>query len=591
MPSRRRLAEVVLPWCAGVLCFHQLPRVPEASWWVAAVLLALWAAGSRSYTRWLVWGLAGFCWTALHVQARLDDRLSEALVGQDLAVSGWVDGFPRVAPRQVSFSLRTQGDHVPSRLRLTWYEPDAIVEPGDAFEFIVRLREPRGLANSGGFDYERWLFTEGYGATGYVVRGELDEEARAGLARRWLGFRAGLARQIGAAAPGTDSAALLTALAIGERFRFTDAHWSGLRRTGTSHLVAISGLHVGLVAGLVFFSIRRLWLRLPAHLAHYDLEAAALASLVCAAGYAALAGFSLPTQRAVLMLAVAMGALASRRSLDPVNGLTAAAFVVLLWDPLAPLSISFWLSFLAVALLWQLGQRRLVYVSRSRLRSVSERLGGWVRVQCGISFGLVPVLALFFGELSLVSPLVNFVAIPFFSLVLVPLTLVGCLSLPLPFVGHWATFAAGVLAEGVWVVLERMGQQAWAVMTLAGAGPWLLVLAAAGALTALPAHALPGRRVAWIALLPLVFARAEVPEPGELKATVLDVGHGLAILLQTHSHTLLYDAGPRYPSGFDTGAEVVLPAMLASGWEGLDAFVISHGDKLRRDVLIRPDTD
>src|SRR5690606_15477487 len=212
--------------------------------------------------------------------------------------------------------------------------------------------------NPGGFDYGQWLLVEGYGATGYVRSGERLGDVSGGIARRWLRMRRAAAERLAAASPSADAAALLIALTIGERFAFTEAHWADLRRTGTSHLVAISGLHVGLVATLVLAAVRRLWLYLPPPFVHRDLEAAAAAAALAAVGYAALAGFAVPTQRSAVMVLVALGVVVGRRAIGWGNGLAAALLVVIAFDPFAVLSASFWLSVGAVALLLALASRR-----------------------------------------------------------------------------------------------------------------------------------------------------------------------------------------------------------------------------------------
>ena len=264
----------------------------------------------------------------------------------------------RCSPSASIASIASATIGVPARLRLTWYDPPEDLTAGRDYALVVRLRPPRGLANRSAFDYERWLMLEGYGASGYVRSGGAVERSRS-LAQRWLIRRHELADRIAAASPSPGAAALLTALAIGEREGFDDSHWEWLRRTGTSHLVAISGMHIGLVAAFAFALVRLLWLRMPYTLANRDLEAAWPRRAPSRRFvYAALAGFGLPTQRAVLMVAVALAMLVSRRTVGLFNGLAAALIAILVWDPLATLTASFWLSFSAVAALLALGSRR-----------------------------------------------------------------------------------------------------------------------------------------------------------------------------------------------------------------------------------------
>ena len=558
---------------------HQLPAPPTAAISVllasAALLLRL-----RMSWRWPIWIALGFLWTAYRVELRSEIQLAPGLAGQDVWVVGWVDSFPSHATGQVTFSLRLPSAGrpagVPPRIRLTWYEPPLAIEAGVSLRVLVRLKEPRGLANPGGFDYERWLFSEGYGATGYVREGGRSEFALTGLSQWWFQRRAELARKIVTTTPGADAPFLLTALALGERFGFDDRHWEVLRRTGTSHLMAISGLHIGLVAAFFFVCVRRIWLHLPGAIAHYDLQGALLVSLISAAFYAAAAGFAVPTQRALIMLAVASLAILMRRSVSMTVGLSTAALGVFLWDPFTISGPSFWLSFIAVGLLWQLGQGRPA--STETPRRMSDGLRDSVRIQWGICLGLAPVVVLYFGELSVVSPLVNFVAIPVFSLVLVPLTLLGVLALYSDLVGPLLVQIPGLLVQWVWSLLETISGWQWSAIVLPPTNIWLLVLAIIGVLFGLPIHPLPGRFLSALAIVPLLFGRNDAPDVGVAVATVLDVGHGLAVIVETGHYVLLFDAGPRYRSGFDSGREIILPALQALGRDKLDAIVISHAD-------------
>lgn len=558
---------------------HELPRLPGALCCAPAVLAALLALRSAR-TRWLVFALLGFGWTALCASQRLEDRLPLAALGQDFALAGFVDGFPVAAPGQATFSFAVAEPRppgVPRRVRLTWYDPPPRLAAGAALSVVARLRPPRGLRNPGGFDYERWLLVNGFGAAGYVRSGEV-ADARL----PWLGFRAKLAERLAAGSPNADSAALLTALAIGERHLFTDTHWADFRRTGTSHLVAVSGTHVGLLGVVVFFALRWLWIRLPHAVGRYDLEAAALASAAATAYYAALTGFAVPAQRSLLMIVVALALAASRRRVGVSQGLSAALLAVLVLDPFASLSASFWLSFVAVAIVLLLAAPRRV---RPEADSGARRCWRWLRdvvgLQWSIGLALLPLTAFFFGEVSTVGSIVNLLAIPWFNFVLVPLTVLATLACSTDALAATVApplvHAAGTLAGYTVTALHAVAASPWAALAVP-ARPTVLALAAVGALLALPAHALPGRRLAWLALLPMLWDRPAPPPPGAARVTVLDVGHGLAVVVATHAHRLLFDAGPTFRSGFDSGEEVVLPALAALGGSGLDALIVSHAD-------------
>jgi competence protein ComEC len=448
----------------------------------------------------------------------------------------------------------------------------------------ARLRPPRGLHNPGGFDYEQWLLVNGYGATGYVRAGAVRGDGEAsGIEARWRRYRGVLAERIGAASGDADGAALLTALALGERFRFTEQHWADFRRTGTSHLVAVSGMHVALLGIVVFALVRWTWLRLPVPLASHDLEVAAASSLLATAYYAALTGFAVPAQRSLVMIGVALAALACRRRLGAAQVVAATLVVVLVFDPFAPLAASFWLSFVAVAILLALSAPRhpLVHAPARPFRRCAHAALELARLQWWIGLALLPLTAWYFGEISLVGPFVNLVAIPFFNVCLVPLAVLATLGLSFdalagsiaPIVQAVASLA-GVTVRALHAVAELRG----AALVWPLPPTFALAAGAFGVAFAVCGAGLPGRHCAWLALLPVWWPALEVPRPGTARAVVLDVGHGLAVLVETRSHRLLFDAGPTARSGFDSGEEIVLPALLAGGRRGLDRLVVSHSD-------------
>jgi competence protein ComEC len=576
---RWRLPLLAASCLAANLAAHQLAVLPGGAWFVPLAILAAFAL-QFSKLRYLCVALAAFAWTVCVANGQLQDRLRAEDNGRDFAVTGWIDNFPNVGAHRSVFGLRVDGNSsgVPSRLRLSWYDPPFALAPGDRLSVNVRLRAPRGLMNPGGFDYERWLLLESYGATGYVRNGRQLPDARLGLAARWLKFRHGLAQRMAAAGTSADAGALLTALVLGERAGFDDSHWRVLRRTGTSHLVAISGMHVGLLAALSFWLMRMLCLRAPEPLPAYDLEIAAAVSASMALLYAALAGFALPTQRAVLMLCVALWVVVSRRRIARSDGFSAALLLVLAADPLASLTASFWLSFAAVGVLLGLtGVARRVN-DLSQRRRLLGRLNVFTRLQWSMSLGLVPLVAVYFGEVSFAAPLINLIAIPVFSLLLVPLALLASLALMLDASAVQLMAVAGLCADAVWGALRFASGQAWAAAVLPAVPAWTALLATSAVVLALPWHELPGRRLAWLGLLPLALGSRANLSNGQADVLVIDVGHGLAVLVETARHRLLYDAGPLSRSGFDAGLELVVPILRRRARAGLDLMVVGHGD-------------
>lgn len=603
-PAHAALTWNALAFALGVGLYFLQPRIPPG-WPVVAAVLAAAGLSLRYRRMWpVVSCLAGFGWSQLACQGLLSAPFPEGLVRQDLVIEGRVASLPERGGDGVRFLLDPEavwhGDQrvrFGGLVRLSWYRDPPELLAGQRWRLAVRLKPPHGFVNRGGFDYERWLFLQGVGASGHVLARDQNRLLDAGAGRyRLLRWRQRLRDRLtaalaglgspdrgagtdGRAGSGRDSAvagavktspagALVSALVVGDRGGLTPAQWRVFAQTGTSHLIAISGLHVGLVAGFVFVLARWLWsrgTRLVQWLAAP--RAAALVALAAAVLYSALAGFSVSTQRALIMLAVVLLALVAGRTLRPFGALLTALVAVLLVDPTSVLSFGFWLSFGAVAV--------LLYALGGRL-APAPLLWRWGRAQWAVALGLLPMLLLFFGRASVVAPAVNLVAVPLFGVIL-PVVLVAALValagwyLPLVLVGQGLDAGYRFLA---WIARSPMAAEA-----ISGRPDWVWIAAFAGVLLLLAPRGLPARWPGLVLLLPLALVRPPVPEPGQADFTLLDVGQGLAVVIRTASHVLVYDLGPRYPSGFNTGSAVLLPYLRTVGVEHLDVLMVSHADR------------
>ncbi|MCE5232996.1 MAG: DNA internalization-related competence protein ComEC/Rec2 [Mizugakiibacter sp.] len=563
---------------AGVVAVQALPALPPRMLDVAALLAGLLLAWRRPRLLLPAIVLAGFGWGALRADFALDARLPRALEGRDLDVVGVLDDLPRADAREARFELRVEsatldGAPLPLRglLRLAWYDDAPTLAPCERWALRVRLKRPRGLVDPGGFDSERHALERGIVAVGYVRDGGARRRLAQGVCIDRL--RARLAAAIAAALP--DDAATahrLQALAVGDQRGLGDADWDVLRGTGTGHLIAISGLHVGLAGVVAAWLLRGLWWLCPALGERLPRpRAEAPAALLAACAYGALAGLGLPTLRTLLMIGVVALARLSRRAPGAAHTLGLALAAILLADPLAVLSAGFWLSFAGVAFL-------VLVVGRAPRgwRGLAHELGA---AQGVMAVALLPLGVWFFGQSSLVGPLANLVAVPFVSFAIVPLTLLATLLLiPLPALGVPLLHAAAALLRAQWWLLERMAAWPGAHGYLPEPGLAAFALASLGALWLLLPRGVPARGLGALLFLPLLWPRVALPPPGGFDAVVLDVGQGLSVLVRTRAHALLFDAGARYPSGFDLGATVAVPALHALGVRRLDVLMVSHGD-------------
>jgi competence protein ComEC len=565
-----------LAFALGAALLQMQPALPSLAWcWVVVGMAFL-------SLRWKILlfptaFLAGLLWAAACAHWRMADRLAPQLEGRDLAVVGVVSSLPALLDRGVRFEFDVEsaaGESLPKRLLVSWYggeeggaAPAISVHPGERWRLTLRLRRPHGLVNPHGFDYEAWLLERGIGATGYVrQRGEQErlsprnsfldriEQAREGVRDRFL-----------AVLGHTPAAGVLAALAVGDQRAIGPEEWRLFARTGVTHLMSISGLHVTLVSGLAAWLAAAFWRRVPwLALRLPSRKAAALAALAAALGYTLLAGFGVPARRTFWMVAVVAAALWAGRIASPWRTLALALGAVVLADPWAPLAPGLWLSFGAVL---------LIFYAAAGWNAPEQRLVQWARIQWAVTVGLAPAALLLFGQVSVAGPLANAAAIPVVSVVVTPLALLAAV---VP--GDWILHAASALVEGLMQFLEWCATLPGALWTQHAPAPWTVAAALAGAAWLLAPRGVPWRAAGLALMAPAFVLAPPAPPPGTAWITVLDVGQGLAVLARTARRTVLYDAGPAWGAQADSGSRVVLPALAGAGVTRLDLLVISHED-------------
>lgn len=562
-------------YTAGVLILHALPQLPAFALLVACCLPALLPWRWRSHYAAFALGALITAWSA---DTRLQQRWPAERHNQEIWATGRIvslpelnraetgDGGQRTWRFQFEPDARPGEPPLPSVIRASWYRTDSVVRGGECWRFKLRLRTPHGSLNPGGFDYEAWLFGKRIGATATVREAEPCGVA-SGL--YLLKLRQQLVERYAQWLPQHPALPLVAALTVGDDSGLRNQEWHAFRVTGTTHLVAISGFNIAIVAGLAFFLMRWTWslfpplcLRLPAQ------RAALLGSALIGLAYAGLAGWDAPVQRAALMLLLVLAAAWFHRLNQPSRVLALAWMLMLLLDPFAVLSPGLWLSFGAVAAIF--------YVSSGRLRQTNV-LREVLTLQLMLSVVLAPLTLYFFHGAAWLSPLVNLLAVPV-AAVLTPLLLLGVLlalawpAAGVPLLGLVAS-ALEQLRDGL-LWLAAHAPESWMP---ASPAPVAALLALAGAVLLFAPRGLPLKPLALLCFAPLLLPPDRAPRTGyELAA--LDVGQGLAVVVRTAGHVLLYDAGPAFDDGFDAGESVVAPYLLHQGLRSIDLLVLSHGD-------------
>lgn len=550
----------------------------------------------------------GMLWNGMYAQERVQNVLPIELEGRELLLEGRVDSLPQNSSSGSKFGFtvtqatlsREAVKNFPKRIYLSWRpawrNPEAIPEirPGQRWQFKAALKRPYGTLNPYTFDFERWSFHQGFGANGSVKSGQLmrahdiasTEFALSMEYQRWK-LRNKIERLLPGDAP---YAGVMVALVMGDQNAIDQADWRVFNATGIGHLISISGLHVTMLAGVGSMLASFLWRRHSLPLMIPVGKVAATAGFLTAFLYAWLAGFQIPAQRTMYMVGVVAFALWSGRNPRSFDIWWWALAFVLIWDPMAPYTPGFWLSFGAVAaiLFAMSGSKGLLGIPTGKELEVSRRerflqaLRESIRLQAVVTIALLPCTLYWFYQFSIVSPLANALAIPLLSYIVTPLAIGGAL-MP-EFFGKYLLLSAHACMEYLAYFLKWLAEWHWAVYWSRQPELWALILAVCGVVVAIrPGKIRPtycSRLVGLACLAPLFFPSLNVRaiQHGEFRATVLDIGQGTAVLIETASKKLLYDTGPVLGVKDDAGQRTILPFLRGNGIDRMDRMVISHSD-------------
>jgi len=543
----------------------------------------------ESRLKWLTVPVAvfvfGFVYGCLNASWHLSRHLPAELLGVEVEIVATVIDLPHHNGRRLRFlsrleSVRALESDVPllrsGRVRLSWYGnnvPD--LKAGDKVKLTVKLKEPSGFMNPGGFDLERWLIQNKIVATGYVRSKSFDisQSVISNSLTPVSSIRNMLQRRLMDASEGLSSQGVILALSVGDRSGVTGELWDRFFSTGTNHLLAISGLHISLVAGFFVLLVQSMW-RCTGLSGKSTRRGCALAAALGAAFcYSAMAGFSIPTVRALMMFAVLVCLLLLRRHQRRTQSLAIALIVVCLLDPLSVLAPGFWMSFAAVAVLF------LVFSNsetKGRVAFFTRLLRGHVLV----SVGLYPLTLLFFGQASLVAPIANLLVTPLVGLLVTPLVFLSALSvlvsLPL------ATFILGIadyFLQLTFTLLEIFSTVPFALVKLSGFTTTAVTLSVVTALLMI-VPVTPGlRAISLLLTLPLFFPQLGQLQHGDYQVTFLDVGQGTSVVVRTASHTLIYDTGDQFSQRFSAADAVLIPYLRSVAITTVDRLIVSHADR------------
>ena len=566
--SEISIAAISIGICVPLL----MPVLPPTWCMIAAFCITFGMAAYRIEAQLAVFLAAGACWAVFQFNQHLLSPLPVELEGKDIQVTGRVLGSPSTTAGGIRFTMIVVNDNQEQttdklagrRLLLSCYACPLDIGAGETWQFTVRLKRPHGYASWGAFDYEKYLFRQRISARGYIrlkAHNALLERQRHSIAE----WREEISETIRRSGDGVGQQIIL-ALTIGDKSGFTQQQRRIFQEAGVSHLLAISGLHVGLVfmvivrlATILLWPVARLYGLIPRQFL------VLMPALAGAFVYSALSGFAVSTQRALLMLLVFVVCRISGRDVSLLKVLLIAMALILCLDPFAAVDTGFWLSCTAVLII--------------ALVSSDDQKLSLIRLQPRLWLGMMPASALFFGQISLVSPLVNLLAVPLFCLLLIPATLAGvCLEqLGMDAVGNWLLHNLAWVYGNIYLGLDRVTGFSWARWYTAPLQWWHWMIVGAALLSHLVFRRL---LIPMLVLLccAIFFYSESVPDDEQMRLTLLDVGQGLAIVIETADTVTVYDTGPKFRSGFTTAEAVLLPYLRSRGTRRIDTLIISHAD-------------
>lgn len=504
-------------------------------------------------------------------------QLPVSLIQKPVLINGVISSIPQKKYRGQSFVFHTNQinqQKINTHFLISWYQHLPQLHVGQRWRLIVKLKPPIGSQNPGGFNYADFLIHQGISATGYVVT--RDQNQNQLLSQKKLFYidilREKIQKLISSSISNSTIAAFISALCVGLRDGLTQSDWQVFQKTGTNHLVAIAGLHIGFVVAAIYFLINKgvrlfpiLLLRMPAN------QIAEIAALCGAILYSALSGFAIPAQRASVMLFIFMMGKIIFRNMSMWYRWFVAMMVILIINPFDICEASFWLSFISVGL--------LAWVMSDRLQSPSH-LVSWGKMQITMVIGLMPLMFWFFQQVSIVSFIANAIAIPWVGFLILPIALSACVIgvFHLFWLSEQLFYLSGKCLYPLWKILSFLSSVSVASWHHALPNMSILLLGMAGVILLLSPRGFPAKWIGCFGLLPIFFYHSQTPGFGNFKATVIDVGQGLSVLIQTKNHVMLYDTGAHFPGGFDFGDSVVTPYLREQGINIINRLEISHGD-------------
>lgn len=551
------MRQIVICWAMGIGACQLLSELPSVSWLFLSLHCFLLILSQNKYLKSIGWIGLGFFYAMGTAHNILNHRLPIDLEGKLIEVHGRITNIPQYTDYGARFEFNI--DDPALQARLTWIHPPSTLQTNQRYKLKVRLKQAHGLRNPNTFDQERWFFQHRIRAQGTVKSGELVEDN--------FNLRFQIYQFLKEKMQDLPRSGILIALLLGETNGISQHEWKILKNTGTIHLISVSGTHLTLMAFFSAFIITLIvriiggnWLlKINAHIL------IALLSFIIVALYAWLSGFSIPTQRSLIMIGTVLLGIIFNHRFSTSYILSAALFLVLLFDPLAILSIGFWLSFGAITI--------LLSISLNHRTFAFEKLFNY-RGNIAIFIGLTMPLILFFGQLPLLSIPANLIAVFLIGFLVMPLLFIGAILLPFG-VGYYLLLLSSYVLEITMLYLEMLATLDFSLIYLPNAPLWALSLAMIGTFFILMPKGMVGKWISLAWFLPMLFPPMQKLKEREIYFDLLDVGQGLSAVIRTKNHVLIYDTAPAFEQKV-VAESTLIPFLRGKGVQDISRLIISH---------------
>lgn len=537
---------------------------------ILSIIFFTYKYNKYNFSSKLLFAICGFFWIAIVANHTIENKVDDKYLNKQIQTIGYIANLVTTDERKSTFLYQVI-EPFNAKVRLSWYFQDKTnLNTGDKWLLNIKLKQNNGFRNEGGFDYEKWLFANKINATGYVRKSDANKILTNSNFAFVNQIRQSIREKVSPYLQDLSFSGVINALIIGDRSMIKDSNWELFKATNTTHLSVISGLHIGLISTLFFFIASFLWKRSPSLLKKIPAQIiGAYFGIIGALSYTFIAGFSIPTQRAFIMASIAFLSIILRLQYSHWSLYAVALIAVLIINPLSIYDVGFWLSFYVVGIILY---GVSLFTNKTKITKI-------ICLQLLIFIAMLPLTSWFFQANYSISSIANLIAIPVFSIFVTPLSLLGSLFaiLDIENIANICFLITNKILDILALFLTQLSSLPFNKIKFSPNNLIDLVILLIGFFVLIMPRGLKLKKIAILLIAIPILIKNPIPTNTAI-VDVLDVGQGLAVVVRTQNHTLIYDTGSSSASGFNMGDAVINPFLITNKINKIDMIVISHGD-------------